>query len=281
MKRDRLSLLTAVSPRDDSVPTARRLSSPSLRRMDRHTVARSLLILFGVAAPLAAQVHPASPGSMHQHHAATDSTGVGLFLHARPEAYLLTEQLRRGGMIVVMRHGKTDVNGVDVLPPDYRSCARQRNLSPSGRSTTREVAESWRYLGVRVASAIASPYCRVIETATALFPKAATSELLAVTPPGDGAGARLLGVVRSQRPPAGSNALIVGHVISMLQAFDVKLQEGESLVLEPNAQGGPPRVLGRITATEWGDVHRDTKAHGVAMVTRAATAQLRPPPRTP
>jgi phosphohistidine phosphatase SixA len=242
--------------------------------MLRASLVRVLVCSLACTAPLAAQVHNPPPGAMHQ-HGASDSSGNGLFLHARPDAYLLTDQLRRGGLLVVMRHGKTDVNGVDVLPPDYRSCARQRNLSAAGRAANKEVAESWRYLGVRIAAAEASPFCRVIETATAIFPRAATNDSLAVTPPGIGAGDRLMAVLRRRRPVAGSNLLFVGHVISVVQAFDIKLQEGESLILDPGVSGGAPRVIGRMTATEWGDVHRDTKAHGVQLVTRAAAMQAR------
>jgi phosphohistidine phosphatase SixA len=265
-------LLAPIDANDDSgcLRVGKTVSHPPVG-MSSSIFVRSLFLSSVCASPVLAQVHPTSP-AMQQHHA-SDSSGASLFLHARPEAYLLTDQLRKGGLIIVMRHGKTDANGVDVVPIDYRSCSRQRNLSASGRAANREVAESWAFLGVKIAAAVASPYCRVIETATALVPRAATNDSLAVTPPGEGAGNRLLAMLRSRRAVPGSNLLLVGHVISVSQAFDIKLQEGESLVLEP----GTLRVLGRVTATEWGDVHRDTKAHGVLMVARAAATQSRIP----
>jgi phosphohistidine phosphatase SixA len=245
----------------------------------------ALLVLTSCAARTTlAQVHPA-PATRPSQGASTDSSGAGLFLNARPEAYLLVDQLRRGGLVIFMRHAKTDMDGTDLLPPDYRSCAAQRNLSPSGRAATREVSASWRYLGIRISSAAASPFCRAIETATQLMPRAATNDSLAVVPPGVGAGDRLQAMLRTRRPGPGSNALLVGHVMSAWQAFGIRLQEGEALILEPMPGGAPPRVIGRVGAIEWGDVHRDTRTHGVPMVTRAATAQTAatrptaPPPK--
>jgi phosphohistidine phosphatase SixA len=233
------------------------------------TLLRALAVVGSSA--LLASLLPAQHDAHRAHHQQAGDTTTGVqFLHARPDAYLLADQLRTGGLIILMRHAKTDVNGVDVFPFDYTNCRRQRNLSPAGRALTREVANTWRFLGIRVDAAVSSPYCRVIETARLLVPTARANDSLAVQAPRESNGARLLGVMQARRPTAGRNLLVMSHVLSIAQAFNLQLQEGEALILRPGTDGGAPTVLGRLGAIEWGDIHRDWKSNGGAATMEAA-----------
>jgi phosphohistidine phosphatase SixA len=226
---------------------------------------------------LAAQTPPGMPPGHQHHHTPGDTSAGALFLHGRPEAYLLADHLRRGGLLVFMRHARTATTQTDVLPPDFTSCRRQRNLAPSARVTMREIAASWLALGIRATSVESSRFCRATATAAALARGSAVriNDSLVVAPPAVGAGARLVELLATRQPAIGGNTLLVGHIMSPLQAFGIRLQEGEMLVVQPSTGGTPPAVLGRIAAVEWGDVHRDTRAYGAAAVTAAARAQLR------
>jgi hypothetical protein len=45
----------------------------------------------------------------------------------------LAEQLRRGGLVLVLRHAATDFSRGDQDPVDLKDCRTQRNLSAAGR----------------------------------------------------------------------------------------------------------------------------------------------------
>ena len=81
-------------------------------------------------------------------------------------------RLRRGGLVVLMRHASTEPGLGD--PPGYRldDCATQRNLSEAGRAEARRVGERFRAERVPVAQVYTSPWCRCRETAMLAFGRA-------------------------------------------------------------------------------------------------------------
>lgn len=84
----------------------------------------------------------------------------------------LWRELRRGGLVIVMRHAST-VQGLGD-PPGFRleDCATQRNLSEAGRDEARRVGERLRHERVRIERVYTSPWCRCRETATLAFGRA-------------------------------------------------------------------------------------------------------------
>src|SRR5882762_2619582 len=86
-------------------------------------------------------------------------------------AQLLAE-LRKGGYILYFRHAATDLSRNDERMRDYEDCANQRNLIDRGRSDARAAAAAIRRLGIPVERALASPFCRTVETAQLIFGRA-------------------------------------------------------------------------------------------------------------
>jgi broad specificity phosphatase PhoE len=80
--------------------------------------------------------------------------------------------LRRGGLVLLMRHAATEPGLGD--PPGFRldDCATQRNLSEAGRADARRVGARLREARVPSASVLTSPWCRCRETAMLAFGRA-------------------------------------------------------------------------------------------------------------
>lgn len=91
---------------------------------------------------------------------------------ARAEDAATWERLRRGGLVLLMRHAATDSGLGD--PAGYRlgDCASQRNLSAAGRADARRVGERIRAERVPIAKVYSSPWCRCRDTAMEAFGQA-------------------------------------------------------------------------------------------------------------
>src|SRR5258706_10114322 len=91
----------------------------------------------------------------------------------------LWKRLRRGGLVLLMRHAST-VQGLGD-PPGYRldDCSTQRNLSNAGRAEARRIGERLAREKVVIARVYTSPWCRCRETAMLAFGKAEDWEALA------------------------------------------------------------------------------------------------------
>jgi broad specificity phosphatase PhoE len=100
--------------------------------------------------------------------------GIGLALApgARGEDMAAWERLRKGGLVILMRHAATEPGLGD--PPGFRigDCATQRNLSDAGRADARRIGERFRAERIPIARVYTSPWCRCRETATLAFGRA-------------------------------------------------------------------------------------------------------------
>ncbi len=207
----------------------------------------SLLVMTSSIA--SAQQHPpdGTTAPKHQHW------------HSKPGAVSALRLLKEGGNVVFFRHGKTDMLATDSAGPDRDDCRTQRNLSPMGREASREMGDAWRLLGLVAADVWSSPMCRCMDTAMLAFGRATPVADLAPDPAAaDGmaaAGRALLRVAAGEVQP-GTNRIVVAHIFNALGALDTIPEEGEALILRM-APDGRPTVVGRLTATQWGDLVRD------------------------
>jgi len=82
------------------------------------------------------------------------------------------ERLRKGGLVLLMRHAATEPGLGD--PPGLRigDCATQRNLSEAGRAHARRIGERFREERVSIARVYTSPWCRCRDTAMLAFGRA-------------------------------------------------------------------------------------------------------------
>lgn len=211
-----------------------------------------VLLAFSGASSLAAAQHHGTAAPQHPHW------------HSKPGAVSALRLLREGGNVVFVRHGKTDMLATDADGPDRDDCRQQRNLSPMGREASREMGEAWGLLGLVAADVWTSPMCRCRDTAMLAFGRATVADDLAPAPGAHGmaaAGRALLRLAVGEVQP-GTNRIVVAHIFNALGALDTIPEEGEALILRPGP-AGKPVIVGRLTATQWGDLVRDLLVFGM------------------
>jgi len=174
---------------------------------------------------------------------------LGSCANGAPPMSLLS-RLRAGGLVLYTRHATTDPRENDQRPAgDFADCRWQRGLTDEGRALARRMGQAVRELHLPIASVVASPMCRTMETARLMYgePRADRALLGGRTPEGKLDVGPIIAFWK--RPPAaGTLVAIVGHESPDL-GFKPLLAEGETVVFEP--RGDDYRILARIAPAEW------------------------------
>jgi phosphohistidine phosphatase SixA len=171
--------------------------------------------------------------------------------------------LKPGGFVVVIRHGKTNaVAGMseDKSPLDIANCADQAMLSEAGRDQARAIGKAFTSAGIPVGKVVASGFCRAIEMARLAFGKAETSDALLlqnfvpvagapVPAPWPQRVATMKQMVASPPEPS-TNTILVTHFPNVKAALGVEIDFGDAVIVKPDGQGGA-RLVARIFASEW------------------------------
>lgn len=202
--------------------------------------------------PLLAALLPAAA------RAETGVTGPAAALEpGSPEGRALVERLRRGGLVMFVRHADTAGQPCDS---GFRVGERngQRNISAAGRRQAAAIGPALAALGVPVAlPVLAGPVFRARDTAELAFGTGAV-EVVDGLLADDYAGERLGWVLNEHRRlfsapvPAGTNRVLVGHrgPVQMIlggRVSGTNLPEAGVLVLEPG-NGAGFEVLGVLLA---------------------------------
>lgn len=158
--------------------------------------------------------------------------------------------LKRGGQVVMIRHGLTDPGVGDPAGFRVDDCSTQRNLNDEGRREAQRLGEALRARGVPVAAVLSSPWCRCLDTARLAFGRAAQVEpaLSNVFGRREREAAQLPQLRKLVRAPAGGNLFLVTHGSVTLALTGVSPATAEMVVLTPQADGGF-RVAGRLAAS--------------------------------
>jgi phosphohistidine phosphatase SixA len=205
---------------------------------------------------------------------ALSSEETPLQLHASPHAYLMVEALRRGGLVLFVRHGITSLDGADHADVQLTDCKTQRVLSSAGRALATETGSALRELRLPIEYVLTSAYCRCRETADLMFGTGLRVADLSVDERRDDAAGMQLLSVMARMPTSKANVVIVGHLPSALQAYGVMPDEGEMLVIDPTQGQNGHALIGHITATQWIDIARDYRRYG-DRIARAVEAMVR------
>src|ERR1700704_3795250 len=72
--------------------------------------------------------------------------------------------LKKGGYVIVRRHGATHRDQADTDPLNHENVAKQRQLSDPGRQVARQVGESLKKLGIPLGKVYTSRFNRAVET---------------------------------------------------------------------------------------------------------------------
>jgi phosphohistidine phosphatase SixA len=157
----------------------------------------------------------------------------------------LAKALKQGGVMLVMRHAKTE-NTTDRVET-IGDCTTQRNLSEEGREQARQIGRDIKALAVPVGKVLASPLCRAKETADLAFghstPRMALLSAGEEATPADERRIRKLRAMSSA--PAGSATVLVTHTGNIGGAFDLSVEEGEIVVVRDG------KVLGTVKPDDW------------------------------
>jgi phosphohistidine phosphatase SixA/plastocyanin len=171
----------------------------------------------------------------------------------------LVTDMKKGGYVIVLRHGATDPNQADTDPLHRDNISAQRLLSPQGREIATRVGDSFRLLGIPLGKVYSSEFNRASETAKLVSGKSVTTTPdlteggLVVSPAENARRAKALKGMATTAPDAGVNTLIVTHKPNILDAFGedwFDSKEGEASVFKPD--GSKDLVLvARVQAADW------------------------------
>jgi phosphohistidine phosphatase SixA/plastocyanin len=171
----------------------------------------------------------------------------------------LINAMKRGGYVIVLRHGATNPNQADTDPLHPANIASQRLLSAQGRDIAARVGDSFRKLGIPLGRVYSSEFNRATETAKLVSGKSVTTTPdlteggLVVSPAENARRAKVLKGMASTAPEAGVNTLIVSHKPNILDAFGedwFDSKEGEASVFKPDGSNSLVLVA-RVQPTDW------------------------------
>lgn len=159
----------------------------------------------------------------------------------------LWDQLRSGGLVVLIRHAETDPGVGD--PPGFRldDCKTQRNLSAAGRDQARRLGEAFRRERVAVEQVLSSEWCRCRDTATLAFGRHdAWPALNNVFGRAQNEPAQTRAILERAGAHRGKgNLVLVTHGSTIFPVAGVNPAQGEMVVMKPAGAGRLERV-GRL-----------------------------------
>ena len=188
---------------------------------------------------------------------ASTAAAQGQALRPRLEGAELLDALKRGGLVILMRHMSTDSFVPEAGTHDSSECGTQRNLDDRGKQEARAVGEAFEQLGIPIGEVLTSPLCRSVETGELAFGGVATDENLGVfdsfpAPEKDARGKQIRVMVNTP-PLAGKNTVLVTHTGTLLYSFGLQTTpEGIAHIFRP-AEFGQAIYLGRVAPNEWAD----------------------------
>ncbi len=188
-------------------------------------------------------------------------------LKPKLEGTALISALQGGGYILYMRHATSDRLQEDTDLNNLDDCSKQRNLSGQGRAEARRMGELFSQLHIAISDVHTSPYCRCVETGQLAFGQAIkTKDLiysLGLEPAQRNRLATALKQMLATAPPAGKNAVLVGHTSNLKEAAGIwPKNEGDAIIFQPDGQGGFSFVA-RMTTSDWEIAAKAQPAEGI------------------
>jgi phosphohistidine phosphatase SixA len=171
----------------------------------------------------------------------------------------LVGDMKKGGYVIVLRHGATNADQADTDPFHLDNIGAQRLLSAQGRDVAKRVGDSFRALGIPIGEVYSSQFNRATETAQLVSGKTpmTTADLteggLVVSPAENARRAKVLKTLATVVPEAGTNTLLVTHKPNILDAFGkdwFESKEGEASVFRPDGSNNLVLVA-RVQAADW------------------------------
>jgi phosphohistidine phosphatase SixA len=173
------------------------------------------------------------------------------------------DDLKQGGYVVVIRHGRTNESPEfpkDASPTDLASCVGQLMLNDAGKDQARAIGDAFKKAGIPVGKVLASGYCRAIEMARLAFGRTDTSDALllaafvpvagAPVPPPWPQRVEMMKEMIATAPDAGTNTILVTHFPNVKVALGIQINFGDAAIVKPDGHGGAA-VVARILSKDW------------------------------
>jgi len=174
--------------------------------------------------------------------------------NATPEE--LTSQLRKGGLVIYVRHASTEKDYADQVKADPSNCSTQRTLSEQGWREAELIGSSLSVLNVPVGTVYSSEYCRAWQTAKIAFGSYVKKAELNFEPAEDFTPEQMAAMkervrpMLSSTPAAGTNTVIVGHDDPFEAATGIYPEpQGVAYVVRPKDGGFD--IVGKIAPKDW------------------------------
>jgi broad specificity phosphatase PhoE len=146
-----------------------------------------------------------------------------------------------------MRHAADE--GKDASPVDISNCSTQATLTPAARQQLAVTAADLVKLEIPIATVLASPYCRTLETARIFLGRSATVLDALQKPATPERTAALVALLAAPVAP-GSNIVLVSHREIIKAALGIDPALGEAFIVRP-AGAGRFVVLARVPIDGW------------------------------
>ena len=170
----------------------------------------------------------------------------------------ITQALRAGGLVIVVRHGATFPDQADTDPLNFENVAAQRNLNDRGKALAKAFGEALRQVGIPVGKVYTSKYNRAYETAVIAGFKdiEKTADLteggLVVSPNENNRRIEAFHKMLGTAPKPGTNTILITHTPNIVDAlgkdwFDVT--EGEASIFRP--ENGSYKLIARVQMDQW------------------------------
>jgi len=170
----------------------------------------------------------------------------------------ITQALRAGGLVIVVRHGATFPDQADTDPLNFENVAAQRNLNDRGKALAKAFGEALRQVGIPVGKVYTSRYNRAYETAVIAGFKdiEKTADLteggLVVSPNENNRRIEAFHKMLGTAPKPGTNTILITHKPNIVDAlgkdwFDVT--EGEASIFRP--ENGSYKLIARVQMDQW------------------------------
>ena len=176
----------------------------------------------------------------------------------------LISALRRGGLVLVMRHANSPPNPPENGTAEPANIRQERQLDDAGRKSAAAMGDALKILHIPVGQVWSSPAyraCETIQLASLGVPRI-VPELAEgakdMQSSSDLSRVAWLRTKTTQAPKAGTNIIIVTHLPNIVGAFGQSaagMTSGESLVFHPDGNGGG-HLVARIKIDEWANLSK-------------------------
>ncbi|WP_127469963.1 histidine phosphatase family protein [Thiomicrorhabdus aquaedulcis] len=170
----------------------------------------------------------------------------------------LIEQVRQGGYVIYMRHGKTDTAQPDQAPINLSDCTTQRPLSQEGLAELKQISTYFKLLALPYEPPLVSPLCRAMRTAEIVFGQPIKVDInlqytAALTTRQKQPIIKRTLELLSEPVASGTNRILVAHGPNLVEMMKYFPPEGSMVFFRPmGAQGF--EYLATITPNDWLDL---------------------------